>query len=155
MAALDCLIGQKFGRLSVVERADNIVESGGRTRVTWRCQCDCGNIVVVRAHSLKCGRTRSCGCAKSERNRNYFTTHNGTKERLYKVWTDMKKRCYNPRYKQYKDYGGRGITVCDKWLHDYSAFRKFALENGYDSEAKFGECTIDRIDVNGNYSPEN
>lgn len=151
----ETLTGKKFNRLLVLERADNIITSCGRGRVAWRCLCDCGNTVIVQADLLKSGRTKSCGCAKAERNREYFTTHGGTKERLYKVWTDMKKRCYNPNYKQYKDYGGRGITVCGEWLHDYSAFRKFALENGYDSEAKSGDCTIDRIDVNGNYCPEN
>ena len=92
---------------------------------------------------------------KAERNKNYFGTHNGSKERLYGVWIDIKKRCYNPKYKQYKDYGGRGIQMCDEWRNSYSAFRNFALNNGYDPNAKFGQCTIDRIDVNGDYCPEN
>jgi hypothetical protein len=71
------------------------------------------------------------------------------------VWSDIKKRCYNENYKQFKDYGGRGIIICDNWLNDYMNFRIWALNNGYNPNANFGECTIDRIDVNGNYEPSN
>ena len=67
----------------------------------------------------------------------------------------MKTRCYNPNNKRFKDYGGRGIVVCDEWKNDFSIFQKWALENGYDANAPFGQCTIDRIDVNGNYEPSN
>lgn len=149
------LQGRKFGRLKVIEAAPPVVYSNGRSRTAWRCLCDCGRESIVVSFNLKNGGIISCGCAKAERNRIQFGTHNGSKERLYKVWTDMKKRCYNTKYKQYKDYGGRGIRVCDEWLNNYSAFRDFALSHGYDPEAKFGECTIDRIDVNGNYCPDN
>lgn len=149
------LAGKKFGRLTVIERAEDIRQASGRKRVAWICRCDCGEIHVAQADSLKSGGTKSCGCLKAENNRAKWGKHNGSKDRLYGVWTDIKKRCYNPKYKQYKDYGGRGIQVCDEWLRDYSAFRDFALKHGYDPDAKFGECTIDRIDVNGNYCPEN
>lgn len=149
------LQGRKFGRLKVIEAAPPVVYSDGRARTAWRCICDCGKQHVVTAFNLKSGHIISCGCAKSDRNKSYFTTHNGSKERLYRVWCDIKKRCYNPKFVQYKDYGGRGISVCDEWRNNYSAFRDFAMSHGYDPSAKFGECTIDRIDVNGNYCPEN
>lgn len=155
MANFADLTGQKFNRLTVVRQADYIVQGNGRKRVAWLCECDCGNVCVVSADLLKNGRTASCGCAKAERNKQYFGKHNGSHERLYRVWTDMKKRCYNSNYKQYNDYGGRGIRVCDEWRNDYGAFRDFALSNGYDPNADFGKTTIDRIDVNGDYCPEN
>ena len=149
------LTGKKFGRLAVVERAASIIQANGRKRVAWLCRCDCGHTCTVQADVLKRGGVKSCGCLKAEHNRATWTKHNGSRDRLYGVWTDIKKRCYNPKFKQYKDYGGRGIRMCNEWLHDYSAFREFALKNGYDPDAKFGETTIDRIDVNGNYCPEN
>ena len=149
------LTGQKFGRLTVIERAESKTRANGRTRVAWLCSCDCGKTCVVNADVLKGGRTKSCGCLKTEHNIATWTKHSGSKDRLYGVWNDIKKRCYNPKYKQFKDYGGRGIRMCDEWRHDYSAFKKFALEHGYDPDAKFGACTIDRMDVNGNYCPEN
>lgn len=76
-------------------------------------------------------------------------------ERLYNVWNSMKSRCYNPNVASYKNYGGRGIEVCDEWAHNFPTFQKWAIENGYDPDAPYGECTIDRIDVNGNYEPSN
>lgn len=76
-------------------------------------------------------------------------------ERLYHVWQSMKQRCYNPRNHAYSNYGGRGITVCDEWLHDYDSFKRWALFTGYDPNAQYGECTLDRIDFDGNYEPSN
>lgn len=154
MARFEDLTGRKFNRLQVIKQADYKL-FGGRKRVAWSCLCDCGNTCAVIAHLLKSGRTKSCGCLKAEKIRERCIKHNESNGRLYSVWIDMKKRCYNPKYKQYKDYGGRGIKVCDEWLHDFSAFKEFALANGYDSTAKFGECTIDRINVNENYCPQN
>lgn len=155
MPRFEDLSGKRFGNLLVLERAEPILEGKSkRKRVAWVCRCDCGNTCIVRSCALKNGQ-RSCGCAIAENNRATWTKHNGCKDRLYGVWIDMKKRCYNPKYKQYKDYGGRGIRVCDEWLHDYSAFKKFALGHGYDADAIFGDCTIDRVDVNGHYCPEN
>lgn len=149
------LAGKRFNRLQVIERAEDITYENGRKRTAWVCRCDCGNTCIVESVSLKSGATASCGCIKVETIRKRCVKHNGSASRLYGVWCEMKKRCYNPKFKQYKDYGGRGIRVCDEWLHDYSAFEKFALEHGYDANAKYGDCTIDRIDVNGNYCPEN
>ena len=76
-------------------------------------------------------------------------------ERLYKVWKGMRERCYYQKHKAYANYGGRGITVCDEWKNNYLLFREWALANGYNPEAKRGECTLDRIDNNSNYSPDN
>lgn len=155
MANFVNLIGKRFGRLEVIAPAPPIVYYNGRKRTAWSCLCDCGNVCTVVACSLKSGSTTSCGCVKIERNKQIFTKHGGYNDRLYGVWIDIKKRCYNPNYKQFNDYGGRGIAVCDEWRDDYSAFRDFAMKHGYNPNAKFGECTIDRIDVNGDYSPEN
>lgn len=155
MANFEDLTNKKFNMLLVLEKSESHIEPSGRKRTMWKCRCDCGNIKVIPANCLKSGTIKSCGCLKTKRNKNYFTTHNGSKERLYQVWCDIKKRCYNSNFKQFKDYGGRGIKVCDEWLNDYDTFRKWAFDNGYEPNAKFGDCTIDRINVNGNYSPEN
>lgn len=82
-------------------------------------------------------------------------THGGHGSRLYPIWTAMLARCYHPQNKSFHNYGGRGITVCDEWRNSYEAFRDWALATGYDEKAPRGQCTIDRIDVNGNYCPEN
>lgn len=84
-----------------------------------------------------------------------LTRENGKHKRLYKAWRSMKSRCYNQNSKCYKHYGGRGIIVCDEWLNSYKAFQDWAITNGYDKDAPYSKCTLDRIDVNGNYCPEN
>lgn len=155
MGKFDDLTGRKFNRLLVLERADDKIEFDGRRRVAWLCLCDCGNKHITTTFLLKSGKVKSCGCLKVEKIQERCVKHGGCSDRLYKVWTDMKKRCYNPHYKQYNDYGGRGIRICNEWLNDYSAFREFAMKNGYDETAKFGDCTIDRIDVDGDYCPGN
>lgn len=155
MPPLENLIGQKFGRLLVIESAPPMIYSNGRKRIAWRCLCDCGNTCTVVAFSLKNGGTQSCGCAKVEMIKRVYTKHDGTHDRLYNVWSSMKKRCYNPKDKEFHNYGGRGIIVCDEWLNDYSSFKRFAMLNGYDPNAKRGKSTLDRIDVDGNYCPEN
>ena len=148
MGKLIDLTGQRFGRLTVIERAKN---EGGYP--TWRCECDCGKNLIVRGNHLRNGETRSCGCLYHET----FThkTHGGGKTRLYNVWNGMKTRCNNPRSAAYPNYGGRGIAVCEEWLHDFEAFRNWALMHGYDESAQRGDCTIDRIDNDKGYSPDN
>ena len=84
-----------------------------------------------------------------------MVVHGGINDRLYEVWGSMKKRCNNPNDKSYKNYGGRGIKVCKEWNENYLSFKKWAYKNGYDENAPHGECTIDRINVNGNYEPNN
>lgn len=140
------LIGQRFDRLIVL---DTLSKNG---RGYCRCKCDCGNVVTVRNDGLKSGKTHSCGCYNRDRakrgdNRRKHGLH---ETRLYRIWGAMKNRCNNPKQKEYQHYGGRGITVCDEWLHDFQAFYDWAMANGY----KDG-LTIDRIDNNKGYSPDN
>ncbi|MBO7727891.1 MAG: hypothetical protein J6S50_05160 [Oscillospiraceae bacterium] len=152
------LTGQRFGRLTALERAEN-----KNCKATWRCLCDCGNETTVRADSLISGDTQSCGCLHDEsleevRNKHILkhggARHNDNTEKLYFTWLNMKKRCENENDPSYKNYGERGITVCDEW-HDYAPFRKWAFENGYYFNTNSYEITLDRINVNGNYEPSN
>lgn len=147
------LRGMKFGSLTVLGRApDHVCKSGQRMR-RWNCICDCGNEKQVLAARLKDKSIQSCGCHRRmilDR-----TTHGGVHDRLYHVWNSMKMRCTNPNHKNYKDYGGRGISVCLEWTRSYSLFAEWAYSHGYNANAHFGECTIDRIDVDGNYEPGN
>ena len=147
------LTGQKFNRLTVLERKYYEKEK----RYFWTCRCDCGNIVEkVKTNNLKNGNTKSCGCLNSEltieRNTKHGLTKHGPegKPRLYKIWVDMRRRCNNPNRDDYERYGGRGITVCEEWNNDYSKFKEWADTNGYSDD-----LTIDRINVDGNYCPEN
>lgn len=143
------LTGRRFGRLEVIERAEN-----RKGRVMWKCVCDCGNTCVINAYHLTSGHSNSCGCLCDE-SRHKKAIHNGCKDRLYHVWVTMKQRCLNPNHNGYKNYGARGISVCDEWANSYAAFRKWAYENGYDENAQRFACTIDRIDNDGDYSPDN
>lgn len=106
------------------------------------------------ASALKSGRSKSCGCYGAERSIEIcgenFRTHGESKSRLYKIYCGIKKRCYNPNALNYKNYGARGITMCNEWLNSWYDFRDWALENGYNDS-----LTIDRIDVNGDYNPQN
>lgn len=141
------LTGKKFGRLTVIERSENASDG----KVAWLCQCDCGNRAIVRGGDLKQGRVKSCGCLVKEimHAQKYGLKHGGTGSKLYQAWVNMRQRTGNPNHKEYKNYGGRGIYVCDEW-NDYENFKTWALENGYKDN-----LSIDRIDVNGNYCPEN
>lgn len=144
------LIGQRFGRLTVV------AECKKGTQYYWICRCDCGNITnPICANSLKKGFTKSCGCLNREKiiERNKVTDrskHGYGGSRIYQIWSDLKQRCLNPNLNSYKYYGGRGITVCDEWKNDFQVFCDWAMANGYEEH-----LTIDRIDVNGNYEPSN
>lgn len=140
------LTGHRSGKLTAIEP----VKSNGVVR--WRCRCDCGKETFVRSTRLASGTTTSCGCS-SRKNLllgQKATVHGGRYTRLYRIWDGMKNRCYRPTHEAYKHYGGRSIAVCDEWLRDFAAFRDWALSNGYQDD-----LTIDRIDVNGNYCPEN
>ncbi len=152
------LTGQKFGRLTVMSRAEN--DKHGNSRFV--CKCDCGKEKIIQSQSLLSGRTKSCGCFNIEKSAlrckilgNSSKTHGLRNTRLYHVWNDMKVRCYNPHSSNYKNYGGRGIGICSKWREDFKAFYDWAMANGYDEDAPRGECTIDRIDNNKGYSPDN
>ena len=140
------LVGMRFGMLEVLHREDDYVKPSGRKILMWKCRCDCGNMVTVSGECLRHGNTKSCGCQR----RNKFRTHGKSNTRLYEIWTDMKQRCLNPNQKVYKYYGGRGITICQEWIDDFMSFYDWALENGYQDN-----LTIDRIDVNSGYEPNN
>ena len=132
------LTGQRFSRLTVIERVKS--HKLNDKHAYWKCLCDCGNYCIVASHHLRSGETKSCGCLNNGKS---YT-------RLYRIWNDMKCRCYRYKETAYKYYGDRGIIVCDEWLNDFQAFYDWAMANGYDDT-----LTIDRIDVNGNYEPSN
>lgn len=149
MAALIDLTGKTFGRLAVIRR------SGARSPVVWLCQCDCGQTTVARGSHLKSGNVTSCGCYAREvsasllRGNRYTVRHGmvGTKE--YRAWVAMNNRCYYKQNDNYRHYGGRGITVCQKWRDSFAAF--FA-DVGLAPSARH---TIERKDNDGNYEPRN
>lgn len=142
------LEGMRFGRLSVIKKGTNTPT--GKSR--WICICDCGNECVVTGSDLASGHTKSCGCGRVDRlvKAAYSTTHGESKTRLYHIWYSMRQRCYYIKHKSYREYGGRGITVCDEWRDSFEAFRDWALSHGYSDT-----LTIDRINNDGNYCPEN
>lgn len=142
---LENLVGERFGRLIVIERADNTNAKQAR----WICECECGSIVTVRAQDLKSGRTKSCGCYKREVVKSCSITHGMSKTRLWRIWNDMHVRCEYPSATQFKYYGEKGVFVCEEWK-TFEPFRDWAVANGYTDE-----LTIDRIDVSGNYTPSN
>lgn len=152
MGKLHDLTGQRFGRLTVVAVSSER-EKGGNAM--WICRCDCGNIThPISGNSLKKGDTKSCGCLQSEKSAERRKTHGMRNTRLYHIWVSMLQRCENSNNSAFRNYGGRGISVCEEW-HTFECFYKWAIASGYDKEAKRGECTIDRINVNGNYCPDN
>lgn len=135
------LAGQRFGMLTVIERVPDRT-TGVKPCVMWLCRCDCGSIKAVSGSSLRGCTTVSCGCKK-------ITHHRANKERLYNTWKCMRQRCHNPNNPSYPHYGGKGVKICEDW-QEYIGFRTWALSNGYSDE-----LSIDRIDVNGDYCPEN
>lgn len=139
MGKLIDLTGQRFGTLVVLGRAEK-ADSSNHTY--WLCICDCGNKKIVSGQNMKCGHTTSCGKGHSSKHGEYNT-------RLYKIWGKMKARCLKPNNPRYKDWGGRGIKVCEEW-QTYEPFRDWALSNGYSND-----LSIDRIDNDGNYTPDN
>lgn len=148
--------GNRYGRLTVVCRAG----SNKKGIAKWLCKCDCGGETIVLGSKLRRGETKSCGCFEQETrvsngHKRMQPTHNMSRLRLYDVWHGMKARCYRKTHPYYKDYGGRGISVCDEWANDFYAFAAWALSHGYDEKAPKGKCTLDRIDPDGDYCPEN
>ena len=146
MAKVKDLTGQRFGMVVVIEEA-------GRTKsgsVIWNCRCDCGNTIMETCSNLKSGRVTSCGCKKIERIGKLNRTHGMRNTRLYRIWLNMKNRCNNRNAERYADYGGRGIKVCQDWDQSFIAFYQWAIQSGYQDK-----LTIDRVDNNGNYEPNN
>lgn len=142
---LDDLTGKRFGRLVVLDRAQN--SESGSTR--WRCVCDCGNERIVLAMHLKNGHTQSCGCLGLQHATEAKIKHGQTRTNLYRIYRSMKNRCELETCKEFKWYGAKGIKICDEWS-DYTAFSKWANENGYQKG-----LTIDRKNPLGNYEPSN
>lgn len=142
------LSGLKFNMLTVVNR----VYINGKP--LWHCICDCGNEVNVRHTHLMEGQ-KSCGCYANKLLGDRKRKHGKRHSKLYPIWVAIKMRCENPNNTAYKNYGARGITVCDEWKNNFGSFYEWSIRNGYDENAKFMRCTIDRIDNNGNYEPGN
>lgn len=141
--------GTRYGRLVVTRRADTVGHPQG---VRWHCVCDCGTHVTVPGRSLRTGNTQSCGCLQRETVAALLTTHGESRRGAwtpeFQAWAALRRRCLNPRYRGYKDYGGRGITVCDRW----ESFEAFLQDMGRRPSA---DHSVDRINNDGPYSPDN
>ena len=153
------LTGKRFGRLVVVGYYGKKT-CGNQKKSTWLCNCDCGNQTIVGIGELRDGGTQSCGCIQKEFAGSLNRTHNlsGKCGRLYPLWKSVKYRCYCKTSKDYANYGGRGIVMCDEWKNDFLVFYNWAISNGYKEEKTdkgLNILTLDRIDVNGNYEPSN
>jgi hypothetical protein len=153
------LTGQKFGRLEVLRldhKQQKINKNGVKTGNVyyWLCKCECGNLKVVRGVHLSKGLIQSCGCLQKETiaqiSKEKRTTHNQSNNRIYGIYKHIQHRCYLTTDKDYVNYGKRGITMCDEWKNNFMSFYDWAMSNGYKEN-----LTIDRIDVNGNYEPNN
>lgn len=141
------LTGQTINGVRVIDLA--YIGSGKSKKAYWNCVCYCGKEFVVESDKLRSGHTRSCGCLKAKSFGDRKRTHGDTGRRLYRIWKGMRDRCNNSNSKRFKDYGGRGISICNEW-DDYRKFKSWAINNGYSDD-----LSIERIDVNGNYCPEN
>lgn len=145
------LTGQKFGRLTVLSR-----KGSKNGNATWECICSCENqtIKLVRSYLLIHGGSRSCGCLIKEIHTKHGGAVRGKKNKIYRAWSAMKQRCLNSNCRLYKNYGGRGITVCQEWIEPkgqgFINFQNWAVENEHSND-----LSLDRIDVNGNYEPNN
>lgn len=139
------LIGKKFGRWTIIDYADNIGKNPA-----WLCKCECGTIRKVLSCNLLSGKSISCGCVQREKAGKINKTHGLSKTRIYRIYKGMKSRCYNHNNPAYNYYGGRGIKMCDEWLNDFMNFYNWAMSNGYNDT-----LSIDRINVNNGYSPNN
>lgn len=138
------LVGKRFGRLRVVALGRPRQRPNGLRRIYWVCECDCGNVIECRGDGLKCGDNVSCGCFAVDR----VTTHGKTGTPEYISWRAMLTRCYNPNDKDFKNYGGRGIKVCDSWRLSFEAFLQ-------DMGNRPSGATLDRKDNGKGYSPSN
>ena len=154
MSNIKNLVGQKFGRLTIVEMTEKRSKSGGN--VIWKCACDCGKEVFVNSALLRSASTTSCGCLLVERRMKAITKHghclHGKRTKEYKAWENIKERSLNPNYEHYKNYGGRGITLCADWLKFENFLAYLKANNMY---PKPDGTSIDRINNDGNYEPGN
>lgn len=138
------LTNQRFGRLIAIEKVNKTGQS------QWLCKCDCGNVTIVASNNLIRKNTLSCGCYQKDRTSKTKKIHGDAHTRLYNIWSGMRRRCLCKSEPAFKNYGGRGVTVCKEWQESFVNFKVWALKNGYSED-----LTIDRIDVVGNYCPEN
>lgn len=145
------LKNQRFGRLLVIYPTEKRSKKG---QIYWLCQCDCKNLIEVRSSNLISGNTKSCGCLQKELhiklNLKHGDTIKGKRPRLYRIWAGIKTRCLDSNSPNYKCIGRRGIFICEDWKNNYQAFKFWALLNGYEKH-----LTIDRIDNDGSYIPDN
>lgn len=141
------LSGKKINFFTVIKRTEN----QGK-KPMWLCKCACGNIKAIRGDNLKNGTIKSCGCYNKQLliDNKRAVKHGKRKTRLYCIWEHMKQRCYNKNNYEYYLYGGRNITICEEWRNSFTAFYNWALANGYKEE-----LSIDRINNNENYEPNN
>jgi hypothetical protein len=158
MPRTSSLTGMKFGRLTTLELAPHVY-SGNRYRVAWKCACSCGGEIIATADCLREGNVRSCGCLYAD-TRN--TTHGASRTPEYVTWHQMIQRCCNPKDRRFKHYGGRGISVCDRWRFGENGkgpFECFIADIGHrptsPADAKRSQFSIDRIDNNDSYRPGN
>lgn len=142
-AAID---GMQFGRLKVLGYS----QADKNGNAIWLCRCDCGKETLARGDCLKSGKTRSCGCLRDDIQKKKKTTHGLCRSRLARIWYGMKKRCLCPTSSVYKNYGGRGIAICEEWRNSFPAFYEWAMANGYRND-----LSIDRVNNDGNYEPSN
>lgn len=147
MKKLD-LTDKDYGRLTVLKQGDTTLKPSGRKIVNWTCKCSCGVVKDVSGEALRDGRVKSCGCKRDEVIGCLNLSHGMSNSREYKSWQHIKYRCLNKNAAKYPDYGGRGITICERWINSFENFYKDM------GNAPF-KHTIDRIDVNGNYEPKN
>lgn len=139
MARFNDITGIKTGLLTALRATDERTKSGA---VIWIFKCDCGGTKKTDYQPVKAGRIKSCGCL--------YYKHGMTKNRLYNIWVNMRQRCANPKSTKYKNWGGKGVKVCEEWDNSFVSFSNWALKSGYSSN-----LTIDRIDNDGDYTPEN
>lgn len=147
-------IGKKFNRLTVLDEEVRRIGKYNKCVHFFKCQCDCGKITHTRKFYVIHGRVKSCGCYSrekvAERNLKHGQAKHGKNTNLYRRWVSMRSRCKCEFPSIYKNYGSRGISVCKEWDKSFEAFAEWAINNGYRED-----LTLDRIDVNGNYEPDN
>lgn len=148
MGRFQDLTGKRYGKLLVLNRAEDYISPKGYKALNWNCQCDCGKKLIVRGCNLRSGASNSCGCNKIENPNRYI--HGKINTRIYSIWCGIKVRCYSVNSASYNNYGRRGISMCQDWEKNFLSFYEWSINNGYNDS-----LTIDRVDNNGNYEPTN
>ena len=144
--------GMSFGKLTAIEKTGYGVDKDGKRYALWKCKCECGNEIIAKQHTLVSGGKKSCGCMRKRDYTKPIVNHSMSKTRIYRTYHAMLNRCMDEQEQHYPDYGGRGIKVCKEWtgVYGFLNFYKWSMQNGYTED-----LTIDRIDVNGDYEPDN